>query len=284
MILSLHTISLFNTKIFERAIAIPPFKQFNPLPNEACFIYVFEGGNNSYSEEKKITLNQGDALMMKCGNYIFDGQPHNETGKSGMIAVHFYPEVLKKIFKDEIPTFLINKNRLQFRNNVSIIKSNLQLSKYIDGLEFYFENPSLQTEELSILKLKELILLLLNTKNSETILEIMCNLFSTKTFEFKEVVEAHVFSPISIVDLARLTNKSLASFKREFNENYQDSPSNYIKSRRLEKAAKLLSISNDSISSIAYDCLFNNVAHFSNSFKLKYKLNPSNYRLSLLRK
>ena len=112
----------------------------------------------------------------------------------------------------------------------------------------------------------------------------MCNLFSTKTFEFKEVVEAHIFSPISIADLARLTNKSLASFKREFKINYQDSPSNYIKSRRLEKAAKLLSISNDSISSIAYDCLFNNVAHFSNSFKLKYKLNPSNYRLSQLRK
>jgi AraC-like DNA-binding protein len=279
-----HTISLYNTKIFERVIAIPPFKQFNALPNDACFIYVFEGSNNSYSEEKKITLNQGDALMMKCGNYIFDGQPHDESGKSGMIAIHFYPDVLKKIYKDEIPTFLIKKNRLPFHNNVSVIKSDLQISKYIDGLEFYFENPSLQTEELTILKLKELILLLLNTKKSETILEIMSNLFSTKTFKFKEVVEAHIFSPISIADLAQLTNKSLASFKREFKKNYQDSPSNYIKSRRLEKAARLLSISNDSISSIAYDCLFNNVAHFSNSFKLKYKLNPSNYRLSQLRK
>ncbi|MGK0308368.1 MAG: AraC-like DNA-binding protein [Urechidicola sp.] len=284
MIVVQHTISLYNTKIFERVIAIPPFKQFNALPNDACFIYVFEGSNNSYSEEKKITLNQGDALMMKCGNYIFDGQPHDESGKSGMIAIHFYPDVLKKIYKDEIPTFLIKKNRLPFHNNVSVIKSDLQISKYIDGLEFYFENPSLQTEELTILKLKELILLLLNTKKSETILEIMSNLFSTKTFKFKEVVEAHIFSPISIADLAQLTNKSLASFKREFKKNYQDSPSNYIKSRRLEKAARLLSISNDSISSIAYDCLFNNVAHFSNSFKLKYKLNPSNYRLSQLRK
>jgi AraC-like DNA-binding protein len=284
MIIDHTTITLFDKNIFERAIAIPPFKQFNSLPNEACFIYVFEGDNNSYSEEKKITLNQGDALMMKCGNYIFDGQAHDETGKSGMIAIHFYPEVLKKIYKDEIPTFLINKNRPQFYNNVSIIKSDAHLSKYIDGLEFYFKNPSLQTEELTILKLKELILLLLNTKKSETILEIMSNLFSTKTFEFKEVVEAHIFSPISIADLAQLTNQSLASFKREFKKKYQDSPSNYIKSKRLEKAAKLLSISNDSISSIAYDCLFNTVAHFSNSFKLKYKLNPSNYRLSQLRK
>ncbi len=284
MIISHHTITLFEKKIFERAIVIPPFKNLNPLPKEACFLYVLEGSNNSYSEKEHLTLNQGEGVLMKCGNYIYEGTPDGETGKCGILAIHFYPDVLKKIYKNEIPDFLKNKDKLPFRSNMSIVKSNILIGKYIESLAFYFENSSLISEELIILKMKEIILLLLNTKDSHGILEIMNNLFSTKIFNFKEIVEAHIFSHLSISDLAQLTNKSLASFKREFRNIYQDSPANYIKNKRLEKAADLLIISNKPISDVAYDCMFNDVAHFSNSFKTKYNLSPSEFRVSQSRK
>jgi AraC-like DNA-binding protein len=282
LIISHHTINIFDRKVFERAFVIPPFKNYNPLPEEACFLFVLEGSNNSYSEEEHLTLNEGEGVLMKCGNYIYEGKPNSDTGKCGLLAIHFYPEVLMKIYKNETPVFL--KNKSHYKSNMSRVKSNILMSKYIESLMFYFENPNLVSEDLAILKMREIILLLLNTKDSSAILNIMSNLFSTKTFNFKEVIEAHIFSPLSISDLAQLTHKSLASFKREFSKIYQDSPSNYIKNKRLEKAASLLSISNHSITSIAVDCLFNDVAHFSNSFKAKYSLSPSKYRMSQLHK
>ena len=81
-------------------------------------------------------------------------------------------------------------------------------------------------------------------------------------------------------DLASLTNNSLTSFKRKFKEIFQTSPANYIKNKRLEKAAKLLKISDQSISDISFECAFNDLAHFSNSFKAKFNLTPSEYRLA----
>lgn len=266
--------------VFETAIVKPPFKSLHQLDNEACFLYVLEGSNNHYSEEGHINYNKDEAVLMKCGNFIFDITPDKDTGKGGIVAIHFYPDVLKKIYDNEIPEFLKNKKKLPYQTNMSLVKSNVLVKKYIESLLFYFENHALVTEELMILKLKEIILLLLNTEDAPAIIEIMHNLFSPRVFSFKNIIESHIFSPLSIGDLSQLTNYSLASFKREFKKIYNDSPANYIKNRRLEKAAELLIVSSIPISSIAYDCLFNDIANFSSSFKTKYNRTPSQYRLS----
>lgn len=280
MILKHQTINLFEKKVFETAIVKPPFKSLNQLDNEACFLYVLEGNNNHYSEEGHIDYNKDEGVLMKCGNFIFNVNPDKNSGKGGFVAIHFYPEVLKKIYENDIPDFLKKKKPLPFQSNMALVKSSLLIKKYIESLLFYFENPVLVNEELMTLKFKEIILLLINTEDAPAIIEIMHNLFSPRVFSFKDIIESHIFSPLSITDLAQLTNSSLASFKREFKKIYQDSPANYIKNKRLDKAAKLLKVSSIPISSIAYDCLFNDVAHFSSSFKAKYNLTPSQFRLS----
>ena len=280
MILKHHTINLFEKKVFETALVSPPFKSLHQLNNEACFLYILEGENNHYSEEGHINYNKDEGVLMKCGNFMFDVVPDKDSGKGGFVAIHFYPEVLKKIYENKIPEFLKNKNKIPYQSNMSLVKSSTLVKKYIESLLFYFENPDLVGEELMILKLKEIILLLLNTEEAPAVIEIMHNLFSPREFSFKDIIESHILSPLVISDLAQLTNKSLASFKREFKKIYNDSPANYIKNRRLEKAAALLKVSNLSISNIAYDCLFNDVAHFSSSFKAKYKRSPSQFRLS----
>ena len=280
MIIEHRTIQLFEKKVFEKAVVTTPFKNPNPLYNEACFLYVLEGMNHSYSEEERIYVEKDEGVLMKCGNYMYDTQPDLQTGQTTLIAIHFYPDILKKIYEKELPAFLLNKNKIPFQVNMSKVKAHILIQKYMDNLLGYFAHPHLINEELLVLKLKEIILLLLNTKDAPTVIEIMYNLFSPKAFTFKEIIEAHIFSPISVGDLAKLTHMSLGAFKREFNKIYQDSPANYIKNRRLEKAAELLQISDEAIQSIAFDCQFNDIAHFSSSFKAKYNLSPSQYRLS----
>ncbi len=280
MVVEHRVINLFEKKVFEKAIVTPPFKRQNPLPNEACFLYVLEGGNNSYSEEDHIVIQQEEGVLMKCGNYMYEGTPDPNTGRIGIVAIHFYPEVMKRIYEKEIPDFLKSKDQIPYRSNMTLVRADDLIKKYIDSMLFYFENPAVIDEELLVLKVREIVLLLLKTEDAASVIEIMHNLFSAKSFSFKEIVEAHIFSPLSISDLAELTNNSLASFKREFKKVYEDSPANFIKNRRLEKAAKLLKVSDERIGSIAQDCRLGDTAHFSNSFKAKYKLSPTQYRLS----
>ena len=261
------------------AVVTPPFKNPNPLPNEACFLYVLEGENHSYSEEEHLHLQKDEGVLMKCGNYLYDGVGDQRSGQFGLLAVHFYPEVLKAIYGREIPDFL-KSGLTPSSSNMTQIKANVLIRKFVDEILYYLESPELHTDELVTLKLKEIILLLLKTENADKVLEIIQNFFSPRLFSLKEVVESHIFSALTISDLATLCGLSLASFKRDFQKAYQDSPANYIKNRRLEKAAELLLINTEPVSGIAYDCQFNNLAHFSSSFREKYGLSPSEYRLS----
>jgi len=104
-------------------------------------------------------------------------------------------------------------------------------------------------------------------------------LFSPTTYSFTQIIDAHIFSDLSTEDLAQLTNLSLSSFKREFKRVYNDSPANYIRNKKLEKAAELLVISPERITDIAYDTGFNDLAHFSKCFQEKFGTSPSGYRL-----
>ena len=121
-------------------------------------------------------------------------------------------------------------------------------------------------------------------EGSADVRQIMKSLFSERTFNFKEIIEAHLLSPFSLETFAEFTNMSLSSFKREFKRIYKDTPANYIQNRKLEHIAQELVISDKSISELCYDHGFATPSHLSKVFKDKFKVSPSEYRLNSLNK
>ncbi|WP_420574168.1 helix-turn-helix domain-containing protein [Kordia sp.] len=279
MILAHETLSLYDKMLFEKAIVQAPFQKANPMTNEACFLYVLEGENKTYSALERTHIKVGESVLMKCGNFMFKLLPDKNAGTYEAIAVHFYPEILKKAYGNTLPSFL-KKYTNQHTPTLVKLEAITLIQQYIESVLFYFKNPNLVNEDLLVLKLKEIIVLLLQTDSSDKIKTVLSNLFTTQTFDFKETIEAHLFSSLTVSGLAELTNNSLSSFKRKFKKIYNDSPNNYIKNRRLQKASSLLAVSELSISHIAYDCGFNDIAHFSKSFKQKFSISPSAFRLN----
>jgi AraC-like DNA-binding protein len=279
MLLNQNTLNLYGEKLFERARVTPPFKRANHLSNEACLLFFSEGGNNHYSQSESLKVTTGDGILMKCGNFFFDLIPDEESGNAEMIAVHFFPKVLKQIFKHTPPKFLVESDNLVSNQYMTQINGDQVLAAYMESIMLLFKNPSLADEEVLALKLKEIVLILSKMDNSG-VRQILLNLFNPTSVAFKQTIEAHLFSQLSLDDLANLTNNSLTSFKRKFKEIYNDSPANYIKNTRLKKATELLKLSDKSVADISYECAFNDQAHFSNSFKRKYNLTPSEYRLA----
>jgi len=280
MILEHKRYDLFGEMIFEKIILVPPFKKPNPMHNEACFLFIIEGEGVSISEVEKLEIPSKESVLMKCGNYIAKMLPTFTSNTYQAVAVHFHPEVLKKVYENDLPKFLINQLKPESKTGMVKIKSDKLLMKYIDSILFYFENPELANEELLILKLKELILLLNQTKDAPLVKKILSSLFSPATYSIKQIVDSHICTDLSIEDLARLTNLSLSSFKREFKKIYDDSPAKYIKNKKLERASGLLLISDQRVSDVAYDCGFNDLAHFSKSFHEKFNISPSKFRLN----
>lgn len=278
MLVNHNILDLYGKKLFERAQFTAPYRSQNDLSNEACYLHVVEGAHNQYSGTRLIEANQDKGIFMKCGNFIFEPIVKKNSSPTKLIAIHFFPEVLKKLFKDNPPKFLFTGNKDVKEDMVSVDSDEI-IDHYMKSVSLLFDHPQLAEESILEIKLKEIILLL-SKVDSTAVNQILNNLFKPTTVLFKDVIEAHLYSALSIDDLASLTNNSLTSFKRKFKEVYQTSPANYIKDKRLEKASKLLKISDSSISDISFKCAFNDIAHFSNSFKAKFNLTPSEYRLA----
>jgi AraC-like DNA-binding protein len=275
---------LFGKTLIEKLVITAPFKIPGPMPDEACFLYVIEGEIKYQLNNLKINIPANDAVLLKCGNYFGQMINAKTSKKQEVIIVHFHPEILKMVYEKETPKILEQPRIISVSVSFEKINNEILIQKYIEGLLFYFDNPSLVDEEILVLKLKEIILLLAQTKNAPVIQQILSQLFSPATFSFKQVIEDNIYTHLSSEQLARLTNLSTSSFKREFKKIYDDTPSNYFKNKRLERSAELLLISDERITDISFSCGFSNLAHFSTCFHKKFNASPTEFRLNKMNK
>lgn len=269
---------LFGKPMMQRIDLTAPFKFDFPVAEQACFLYVLKGEFQYQIDEEDINIPTDYALFLNCitsGKQIHNAKPEDNCQ---IVIVTFYPDILKKIYDRELPSLLQKpKNVISNKSNEKI-NNDFLIKKYVEGLLFYFENPSLVNEDILILKLKEIVLLLAQSQNADSIQLILSQLFSPTTYSFKQIIEANLFSQLTIEQLAEQNNLSVSSFKREFAKLYSDTPASYIKNKKLEKAAELLLISDERITDIAFDCGFNDLATFTKSFSDKFHITPTNYR------
>lgn len=280
MILEQKQFDLYGKKIFEKIILRPPFKVNNQMPNDACFMYMEEGGYDISSSTEHVKLQAKEAVLMRCGSYFTEFLKTLSSDKCEGIIVHLYPDVLKKIFENEITSVFSTIQNKQKLISVNKYVNDELIKIYIDSLKIYFDNPGLVNDNIIILKLKELIILLTKSENAESIEHLITSLFTQKEYSFREIIEAHLYTEFSIEKLAMLTHLSVSSFKREFTKIYNDSPAHYFKTKRIERAAELLTATTQRISDIAFECGFNDLAHFSKSFQSQYGVSPSQYKLN----
>ena len=252
-----------------------PLKYEAIFQNRGCFIYFKNGNTKLLSSEHNTEIRGNEAVLLKCGSNFLEILQKNKHEELETIIIHLFPELLKEIYKNELPTSIVKRtNRAQSLK----ISSHELIAKFIDSLEFYFNNPALVNNDLLELKVKELLLLLIQTSYVSSVQELIADLYSAKTIKLNEVVALHLFSNLSVSDLAKLCNMSLSSFKRAFKAYYNDSPTHYIITKKIDKAKELLAGSELSIADVAYEAGFNDPLYFTRQFKKRIGLSPSEFR------
>ena len=276
MILDRKHFDINNRCALEKLIIKTPLRLGSGFfQDEACFIYLKEGELAYTSPVNCLSIQPEESVLLRCGYYFANAISKLPANTCEIIAVHLYPDILKELYKNEFPHFL---KEYAIKPYIRKVEKQSIITHFIQSLYFYFENPNLVTDDLLKLKFKELILLLLQTDNAENIITLFSHLFNPRQAGLFEVVEAHLYSSISILDLARLTGRSLSTFKRDFQAQFGDTPANFMKEKKLEKALELLQSTELSVSEICFEVGFQDTSHFTKTFKLKYKQSPSEYR------
>lgn len=158
------------------------------------------------------------------------------------------------------------------KNNIILPPDNF-LKSYFKSLIPYLKQPENGSNGMIFSKISEAIELLLNLSTE----------FKNFLFDFNEPhkinLEKFMLSNYRyntpIENFAKLSGRSLASFKRDFYEVFNCSPAKWLKEKRLEEAYRLIHFENKKSSDIYLELGFENISHFYTSFKKKYGVTPS---------
>jgi AraC-like DNA-binding protein len=96
----------------------------------------------------------------------------------------------------------------------------------------------------------------------------------------KDLVDARYFDALSVDDMASAAGLSRAHFSRQFRQAFGESPHAYLLTRRLERAATLLRMTDRSIADICFSVGLQSVGSFTTSFSRTFGQSPAAYRAS----
>ncbi len=94
----------------------------------------------------------------------------------------------------------------------------------------------------------------------------------------KDLADARYFEPLDVDDMAKAAGLSRAHFSREFRREFGESPHAYLLTRRLERAAALLRMTDRSVADICFSVGLQSVGSFTTSFTRTYGVSPTVYR------
>ncbi|WP_234489489.1 helix-turn-helix domain-containing protein [Paenibacillus sp. S28] len=162
---------------------------------------------------------------------------------------------------------------------ITVFPINDRIGSYIESLKPYFENPDEVKEGLVRVKLMELLFHIADS--NDRLLHQMMQPISKERGSIAKIMEENFMNPVSLNDLAYLSGRSLAAFKRDFQAIYNTSPLKWVRNRRLDKAKELLAETVLSVTDVCFSTGFENIAHFSKVFKERFGLPPSEFRRQL---
>lgn len=278
MIIEHKTLRYQNKVIFEKMI----IQNFDRMPKmfsekEACFMYLQEGSFQLRTPEKLLELNPGDAFLAKCSDYYFEQtkKNHESISQTKGIGAYLYPSMVKELFDVDLSVS-------DFETDYDTTKINIDglMQNFINGIEFLLDNPSISSDSMLKVKLKEFLLLLSKSENAPSISDFVSSLFKPYEYDFKQIIHQNIYSNLLISELASLCGMSISNFQRTFYEVFQETPSKYILSQRMRRAKEMLRNKNLRISEIAYDLGYHTTSTFNRSFKKSFAYSPSEFRLN----
>lgn len=237
--------------------------------------YVVGGQKKWKTHNREFLVKSGEILFVKKGAntvYQYFEEPF-------FVLFVFMPDdfIRNLLFRYEK---LVNhhKDHQSNHEDLFLVHRNEVMDAFFKSLKSYFSRNARVPKELLKLKMEELILNLLTQPGNQSLKSYFASLGQGKAIELEQIMNANVHHPFTIMDYARLSARSLASFRRDFKRVYHTTPGKWLLEKRLEYGRLLLETTDRTINEVVDDCGFKNRSHFLKSFKHAYGVSPGQYR------
>lgn len=250
-------------------------KRFDIWTKTDYIVHVVSGKKIWHTTNGSFSAESGQTLYFKKGAAIVE----QFFDVDFCLLLFFIPDEFVRNIVKELAGELNNASVSVDKNDSAIrVNSDAALSVYFQAMRAFFANVEKPSEHLLKLKLKELIVSILLSKNNSELSSYFRSLADTTSPGIGEIMEANFRYNLSLENYAELCHRSLSSFKRDFQKKFNESPGSWLLKKRLDYAAVLLRNNGMNISQIMFESGFENLSHFSKSFKDKFGISPVKFR------
>jgi AraC-like DNA-binding protein len=147
------------------------------------------------------------------------------------------------------------------------------LKAFFDSLLPYTNNPNKLTAKIAELKTYEAIELLLQT--GDALQNLLFDFQERYKIDLETYMNHNYKYNIPLLSFAKLTGRSLSTFKRDFTEIFDTTPEKWLLQKRLQQAYYLISKQKQRPSEVYLEVGFENLSHFSFTFKKQFGFTPT---------
>ena len=238
-------------------------------------LYVVTGKKMFYTPSRSWLLTSGTAVFVKKGACIIE----KIHGEILCLMAFFIPDNYLRSFLSENRTLLTKGKNNKLEDDMVIpLEVNEMMQAYYESVIPYFHSPEKPSEDLLELKFRELLFNIIGNPANTELAGFLNKLVSEQANNIQPVIEANYCYNLTLNSYAKLCNRSLSSFKRDFYNVYGESPARWLLNKRLAHAQKLLCNSTKTIVDISFESGFENSTHFSHAFKNHFGIPPLKYR------
>lgn len=244
-------------------------KPHERLVHEHALGCLLTGEMTFQSSKESFTIHEGDIVLVRKNQLARMEKKPSPRGEFQLISIFFTREFLQKY---AVENKIIMEHKYTGKQN-HLLTNDPFIGSFFNSLRAYLDHPVRNSEKLAELKVREAIELLipLNPEYSKLLFDFN----DPHKVDLRKYMNENYAFNVPIASFARLTGRSLASFKRDFQKEYGTSPRKWLQEKRLSEARYLIKEKGKRPGDIYLDLGFENLSHFYFSFKQRFGETPA---------
>ncbi len=237
--------------------------------HENYIFYVLEGKKIWHTAAKSYEISAGQCVLVRKGACILE-----QFFDIGFCLVLFFipDEFICDTLRSRTAPFVRTDQQYA---PVIPLESTPTLQSFFGSMYTYFSGTTTPDKALLELKFRELILNISDNNNNAEALSYFSSLMCEPAgVSLERVMNDNFCFNLSLAQYALLSNRSLSTFKRDFQKHFGNTPGKWLMEKRLQHARFLLTRRQKSVSDAAFESGFENLSHFSRAFKERFNIPP----------
>jgi len=241
------------------------FEQFTP---HNVLAFQFSGETHIQHQSGVTVLKKNQVLLARKNQLTKSVKIPAGDAEYKIISVLLTDIALQKFALDSD----IICNKKYEGENILFLKPDALMKSYFQSLIPYVEKSKKISKKLAAIKTSEVIEMVLNQRPS--LKTFLFDFSNPHKIDLQKFMSQNFHYNVPVENFAKLTGRSLAGFKRDFEKTFQTSPRKWLQEKRLAEAHHLIHQKKQKPGDIYLDLGFENLSHFYTSFKQKFGVTP----------